>query len=331
MKPNFAEVLIHPEDYARERLLRTKYARLSDDAIVESEYRWKHKAGGCVWLNTRKMVYERGTDGQITQILSVIRDVTARKEAEEQRQKLLAQLQQANQQLSDFAYVISHDLKAPLRGVSSVAEWLGSGYEDQFDAEGRELIQLLRGRVRRMQDMINGVLEYSRIGRELETSIPINVGVLVRQIVQDIVPAERIRVTIEDGPPTPLIEPTRIRQIFQNLIDNAIKFMDKPDGEIHIGCTNDGESWRFAVQDNGPGIAPHHFERIFQLFHAGAPGPVGQHRRWTDHRQADRRVLQWQDLDRIDGRTGNHLLLHPARLLNRDTGTTLAAGQNGNG
>ncbi|MBK9745140.1 MAG: hypothetical protein IPO91_00030 [Chloroflexi bacterium] len=99
-----------------------------------------------------------------------MRDVTERKQAEEQRQQLLARLEAANQELKDFAYVISHDLRAPLRGVSSIAHWLLTEYGERFDDESQELLNLLAGRVRRMEQMINGVLEYSRIGRETSIS-----------------------------------------------------------------------------------------------------------------------------------------------------------------
>ncbi|MBL8131398.1 MAG: PAS domain S-box protein [Anaerolineae bacterium] len=266
MQPGYAEVLMHPDDYAIEQRLTRRYAEMRDDEIIESEYRWQHKTRGMIWINTRKMVYERGSDGKITQILSIMRDVTDRKTAEEQRQALLGQLQAANQELKDFAYVISHDLKAPLRGVSAIAQWLVDEYADMFGESGKELIDLLGGRVQRMEQMINGVLEYSRIGRDLESRISVDLNRMLAEIIQDIVPADRFQVTVETTLPTLLIEPTRIRQVFQNLIDNAVKFMDKPMGEIRIAHRRDETSWRFSVQDNGPGIAPEHFARIFVLF-----------------------------------------------------------------
>jgi PAS domain S-box-containing protein len=263
---DYLRQLMHPDDYATELSFGNRYATIQDDEIVETEYRWKHKTKGYVWLNVREVVYERAADGTVKQILGVIRDVSDRKTADEQRQQLVMQLEAANQELKDFAYVISHDLKAPLRGVSSIASWLVSGYSDQFDAHGQELLVLLGGRVRRMEQMINGVLEYSRIGHETTLRGAVDLHIVVTQIVQDIVPADRIKVVIENRLPVLNIEPMRIRQVFQNLIDNAVKYMDKPEGEIRIGCEQKSSYWYFWVKDNGPGIASEHFERIFQMF-----------------------------------------------------------------
>jgi two-component system, LuxR family, sensor kinase FixL len=263
---NYLEQLMHPDDYAVEQTFGNRYASLLDDEIIETEYRWQHKTKGFVWLNVREMVYERDADGRAVQILGTLRNVTERKISEEQRRELTLQLEAANRDLKDFAYIISHDLKAPLRGVSSIAHWLTSQYGDKFDAEGQELIVLLGGRVRRMEQMISGVLEYSRIGHKIMRGTSIDLNDVMTQIIQDIVPGERIKVIVENNLPILNIDPVRIRQVFQNLIDNSVKFMDKPEGEIRIGCERQGENWCFWVQDNGPGIAEEHFERIFQMF-----------------------------------------------------------------
>jgi two-component system, LuxR family, sensor kinase FixL len=263
---NYLEQLMHPDDYAVEKTFGNRYASLPDDEIIETEYRWQHKTRGIIWMNVREMVYERDADGTAIQILGTLRDVTERKISEEQRQQLAIQLEAANRDLKDFAYIISHDLKAPLRGVSSIAHWLTSHYGDKFDDEGKELIVLLGGRVRRMEQMISGVLEYSRIGHKNMRGTSIDLNDMIAQIIQDIVPEDRIKVIVENNLPILTIDPVRIRQVFQNLIDNSVKHMDKPEGEIRIGCERQGESWCFRVQDNGPGIAEEHFERIFQMF-----------------------------------------------------------------
>jgi signal transduction histidine kinase len=115
------------------------------------------------------------------------------------------------------------------------------------------------------------VLEYSRIGHENNVRAPVELNQLVAQIIQDVVPADRARVIVENPLPTLNIDPVRIHQVFQNLIDNAVKYMDKPQGEIHISCQRELEYWVFCVQDNGPGIAPRYFERIFQMFQTLTP------------------------------------------------------------
>jgi light-regulated signal transduction histidine kinase (bacteriophytochrome) len=211
------------------------------------------------------------TLGNPSHIQSIVHDISARKAAEEERMQLLAKLQIANRDLQDFAYIISHDLKAPLRGISSVMSWLTSDYSHLLDEDGRELIALLNGRVERMEQMINGVLEYSRVGRDAEKRVAVDLNRLVGEVKADVDPEERVEVIIETPLPTLVIEPTRIRQVFQNLLDNAVKFIDKPEGEIRVGCKPQDDCWVFWVQDNGPGIEQRHFERIFQIFQTLTP------------------------------------------------------------
>jgi signal transduction histidine kinase len=167
--------------------------------------------------------------------------------------------------------VVSHDLKAPLRAIGALADWLSTDYVDKFDDEGREHMRLLVSRVHRMGNLIDGILQYSRVGRVRETPVPVDVGEVVEDVIELLAPSPNISVTVENHLPTVVIEPTRIQQIFQNLISNAIKYMDKPRGEIRITCIAEDEQWKFSVIDNGPGIESRHFERIFQLFQTLAP------------------------------------------------------------
>jgi two-component system sensor kinase FixL len=196
----------------------------------------------------------------------IVRDITQRKQAEERNRSLVEELRSANEELSSFAYVVSHDLKAPLRGIGSLADWLATDYADKFNAEGKEHMRLLINRVHRMGALIDGILQYSRVGRIREAVHPIDLAKLVAGVIdlQGVPP--HITVRIETALPEIVAEPTRIEQVFHNLLSNAIKYMDKPAGEIAIGCEDDGSHWRFYVSDNGPGIEARHFERIFQLF-----------------------------------------------------------------
>jgi signal transduction histidine kinase len=201
----------------------------------------------------------------------MVRDISERKQAEEKHQALLQEISSANEELTNFAYVVSHDLKAPLRAIGSLADWLSTDYADKFDDEGKEHMRLLINRVRRMDGLIDGILQYSRVGRVKEAVVPIDVDRLVRDVIDLLVPPKHIGVTIDGRLPIVVAERTRIQQVFQNLISNAIKYMDKPQGEVHIRCFDDADEWRFCVADNGPGIEQRHFEKIFQLFQTLAP------------------------------------------------------------
>lgn len=228
------------------------------------------KEGGQITLLTSKVPL-RDTSGAVVGILGVYADITERKLAEKRQAALLEELESVNCELKDFAHIVSHDLKAPLRGIHTLAEWMMTDLGDRLGEEGREQMQLLMGRTDRMQNLINGVLEYSRIGRVHEERASINLNELVAQVVEDLLPPEHISLDIDGQLPTVSGEPTRIRQLFQNLLSNAIKYMDKEHGLIRVGCEEEPDSWRFFVADNGPGIEEKYFDRIFQIFQTLAP------------------------------------------------------------
>ena len=204
--------------------------------------------------------------------------LTARKRAEERQAQLLRQVEAANQELNDFAYVVSHDLKAPLRAIDSLARWLLADYGDKFDAGGREQMNLLVGRVDRMRALIDGILQYSRAGRLRTEDVPVDLGALVPEVIESIAPPAHIKVTVEGRFPVVTGDKVRFEQVFQNLLSNAVKYMDKPQGDVRIGCalepepTDDGRRFcRCHVADNGPGIAEKDFERVFRLFQTLRP------------------------------------------------------------
>jgi two-component system sensor kinase FixL len=211
----------------------------------------------------------RGIPGKTDErrlILLAIEDITERKRLEAQQTRLIHELESANEELKSFAYVVSHDLKAPLRAIGSLADWIASDQKDRLDCEGQEHLRLLVQRVKRMDALIDGVLRYSRIGRVHEALVPVDLNALIREVIDSLAPPAQMAVTVAESLPTIRTERTRIQQVFQNLLANAIRFMDKTQGRIRVGCEGEGTMWRFSVADNGPGIEPRHFERIFQLF-----------------------------------------------------------------
>ena len=177
-----------------------------------------------------------------------------------------AQLRSANQELNDFAYVVSHDLKAPLRGITSLSEWLLADYGEEFDEEGKKMVNLMISRVQRLHQLIDDILKYSRVGRAKVEKKDVNLNEVVSELIEVLNIPENIKVEIPNQLPTIKCDKTRIEQLFQNLISNAIKFIDKPEGLIKISCVDEGKYYKFSVADNGIGIESQHFEKIFQLF-----------------------------------------------------------------
>jgi two-component system, LuxR family, sensor kinase FixL len=199
------------------------------------------------------------------------RDVTEKHLAARKQAALLQRVAEINEELTHFAYVVSHDLKAPLRGIRLIAEWLCADYGDKLGDEAKEQLDLLQSRVARMHNLIDGVLQYSRVGRITEEKADVDLNELISGVVDGIAAPEHIRIVVADDLPTIEGERTRITQVFQNLLTNAVKFMDKSAGQVRIDCVEDGDFWRFRVADNGPGIEEKYFDRIFRLFQTLVP------------------------------------------------------------
>jgi signal transduction histidine kinase len=278
------------------------------------------------------------------------------KQHHEKQELLIKQIENANQELKDFSYIVSHDLKAPLRGISSLANWLQTDYGDRLDEEGKKFLSMLAGRVNRMHDMIEGILQYSRAGRIVDEKTEVDLNRVVEDVIDLLNPPENIEIWIGErmvhphpnpppsmgreeertllslgegkeeppilmgrgakkispstggrelgggGLPTVVCEKTKIEQVFQNLISNAMKYLDKPKGVIKIGyrdkiaalppvARNDkqstviarshdeyrgdeaisGKHWTFYVSDNGPGIEGKYYDKIFQIFQTLQP------------------------------------------------------------
>ncbi|MBT4510959.1 MAG: HAMP domain-containing protein [Chloroflexi bacterium] len=199
------------------------------------------------------------------------KEIAERKRAEEGQTELLDQLEKANRELTDFAYIASHDLKAPLRAITSLAEWLSNDYREILDEWGQQQLDLLQNRTRRMDSLVDGILQYSRLGRSKEDAEEADLDIMVSEVVDAIDPPENIEVRVATELPTIVCEKIRIQQIFQNLLSNAVKYMDKPRGTVIIGCAEVDAHWKFSVTDNGPGIEEKYYDKIFQIFQTLIP------------------------------------------------------------
>jgi PAS domain S-box-containing protein len=213
-------------------------------------------------------------------LIVIIRDITERQQTEvklQDRAKELSQLnfslsalntllQQRNQDLDQFAYVASHDLKAPLRAISNLSEWLEEDLNGQLSAENQAQMHLLRTRVYRMNSLIDGLLEYSRVGRSNTQPERVNVRALLEDIIEMLSPPPSFRIEIGSQMPILMTRRIPLRQVLSNLIDNAIEHNLLQAGTISISV-EDREVWyEFAIQDDGQGIDPQYHEKIFVIF-----------------------------------------------------------------
>jgi len=265
LKPFFE--IIHPED----RILAiSNYRRRiqHEDVPNFNSYRFIASNDEVKWMKVNSVVIE--WEGE-TATLNFMSDVTEQKLAEIKQKSLVDKLERVNAELKDFAYIVSHDLKAPLRAISSLANWISTDYADNFDEDGKEQMSLLISRVKRMHNLIVGILEYSRVGRIKEEIVNIDLDELVGEAIDIISPPDHIKIEIEGELPEIQFERTRIDQVFQNLISNAVKFNNKEEGKIAISCESQGSNWKFKVSDNGPGVEKRHYDSIFKIFQTLQP------------------------------------------------------------
>lgn len=192
--------------------------------------------------------------------------ITLNNELEEKVKARTEELENTLRELNRFAYLVSHDLKAPLRGIGQISEWLVEDYKEELDQNGQDTLKLLTGRVAKLEEMIDGILHYSRIGRKVIEYSEIDLDASINDIIDLLLPPENIKISIKDSLPVITADQTRIEQLFQNLIQNAIKFSDKAEGAITISHKDLGDFWEFTVADNGPGIDEKNRELVFDLF-----------------------------------------------------------------
>ncbi len=200
-------------------------------------------------------------------VLAFIRDISERVEAEKKLKSYMRDLEKINAELDQFAYVVSHDLKAPLRAINNLSEWIEEDISDLLEGDTKDQFRLLRGRVHRMESLINGILSYSRAGRIKTAKEKFFVKPVVDDLCETFSINKPTRFLIEGDPQLELVsEKITLGQILQNLISNGIKYNDKPDIEITIGWKEMGTNVEFFVKDNGPGISPEFHEKIFVIF-----------------------------------------------------------------
>jgi GAF domain-containing protein/two-component sensor histidine kinase len=186
-------------------------------------------------------------------------------------QKLITQLDESNKELDQFAYVTSHDLKAPLRGISTVSQWLEEDLGEALTDTTREQLGLLRSRVQRMEGLINGILAYSRAGRVRSKPELVATDKLIAEVIELCAGPPDARVEVAPGMPELRSERVPLEQVFLNLIGNAFKHARRADPHVRIGVREVGDDFRFSVSDNGPGIAPEFHERIWGIFQTLEP------------------------------------------------------------
>ncbi|MEG4532283.1 PAS domain S-box protein [Microcoleus sp. D2_18a_D3] len=266
-----------PADLASElELLRQLLAAEIENFSLEKRY--IRKDGELVWANLTVSLLREQNGTQF--LMSVVEDIRERKQAEEslrlraQELRLTAQnlaqttnvLKKRNQELDQFAYVVSHDLKAPLRAIANLSSWIEEDLSESMTEDTLHQMNLLRGRVHRMEALIEGLLQYSRVGRIEVPSEMVKVEKLLAEIIDSLAPPSGFEVKVEPGMPNFVTERLLLQQVFSNLISNAIKHNRAESGHVKISVKELDDFYEFSVEDDGPGIAPQYHDKVFVIF-----------------------------------------------------------------
>ena len=255
---------VYPED--RELVIKSVNNALNENKPYDIDYRIVLPDG------SEKVVHEQARvlcdeAGRPVRLAGTIQDVTERKRSEVKLAEQARELLRSNEELEKFAYVASHDLQEPLRTISSFTQLLARRYKGRLDTDADEFISFIVDGAARMQRLINDLLAYSRVDRGKDFVLTDCESVLshVLDNLREAADESSANIT-HDLLPTITSDPTQMEQLFQNLIGNAIKFRRDEPPKVHISATKGKNEWHFSVRDNGIGITPDYFDRIFIMF-----------------------------------------------------------------
>lgn len=193
-------------------------------------------------------------------------DLRERIKIEQQNKELVAELRRSNEELQEYAHIVSHDLKSPLRSISALATWIRMDNEDKFDENSIQNFNDIDLTLEKMENLITDILKFSSINSSSKDNLEIDLDDLVKKLVHIMYVPENININILNKLPVVKGDSTKFEQLFQNLIGNAIKFSNKPNSVINIDFEEQDKFYKFSVIDNGIGIEKRHFEKIFKIF-----------------------------------------------------------------
>ena len=232
------------------------------------EARIRTDSGDVRWLRLQGV--PETVDDEVISLRGAVQDVTERKERERRLEEVVDELEESNERLEQFAYAASHDLQEPLRMVSSYLQLIEDRYADAFDEDGREFLEFAVDGADRMRAMINGLLQYSRVDTRGDSLETIDLDAVFEDVSQDL----RVKIGEHDaeitaeGLPRVMGDAGQLRQLFQNLLDNAIEYSGDDPPRVHVSAeqATSGDEWLISVSDEGIGIDPEQADRVFEVF-----------------------------------------------------------------
>jgi PAS domain S-box-containing protein len=238
---------------------------LVDKKDVRTEFRVIHPEGRIVYLNWNvKNVFSE--DGRLHKVSGTLQDMTEHIETEIQLRDYAQSLEKINKELDQFAYIVSHDLKAPLRAINNLSVWIEEDLEGKMEEDTKKNFGMLRGRIHRLETLINGILQYSRAGRIKAETDEIELNPFIDDLISNLSPPENFKFIIQENLPVLNMEKIALDQVFTNFLSNTIKYNSNPTPVVKVLCEERPLQYEFCVEDNGPGIDKEFHEKIFQIF-----------------------------------------------------------------
>ncbi|TAI48184.1 PAS domain-containing sensor histidine kinase [Flagellimonas allohymeniacidonis] len=204
--------------------------------------------------------------GNIIGSIGIHLDITEQKNLELQKENLLIELEASNKGLQEYAHIVSHDLKSPLRSVSALASWLYDDYKDQLDETGRYNLQMIQEKIEGMDKLISGILKYSTVNSDALENKEVNVDEVIKEIKEIIYIPDNVAIKIIQKLPVIKADRTMVHQLFQNFLSNAVVNIEKPEGLVEIDYKDQDTHWEFSIKDNGVGIPEEYHKKIFEIF-----------------------------------------------------------------
>lgn len=251
------QILYTPEDIQSDKLrqfFQTARRNGKAEAVFE-----RVRKNGSRFTASVTMAVRRDSEGKKVGYVIISKDITEAKKFEEQ-------LIKSNQELEEFAYITSHDLKAPLRAIVQLATWIEEDCSEKLDVISKNNLQLLRERAHRMRGMIDGLLQYARAGQINVEAEWLDTKELLREVIDILNPGKQFSIVLHESMPQLFAIKLLLSQVFSNLIVNSMKHHHRKTGTIEIGVFDKGSFYEFYVADDGPGIEPVYFEKIFKIF-----------------------------------------------------------------
>lgn len=234
-----------------------------DHFMVKKRYLRKDKS--MVWAKTNVAVV-RNKDGSIGYHVALIEDITEVLKNEEDRNRLLDELEKSNNELEEYAHIVSHDLKSPLRSINALINWIKEDNEGNLTQETLDNLGMIDITLEKMEQLISDVLEYASINNGNKEDEEVDVNKVIRDIEKLLHVPDHITLTVKNTLPILKADRVRIQQLFQNLISNAVRYIDKEKGYIEIDVKEENSYYEFSVKDNGIGISDEFHEKIFKIF-----------------------------------------------------------------